>query len=75
MIKYEVYEGVFDMDFADTSATLVDATEKGRLRNIINNLDMYADNIKNFLYITNMVKIYLIASKIVNTIDIVYFII
>ncbi len=46
MIKYEVYEGVFDMDFADTSATLVDATEKGRLRNIINNLDMYADNIK-----------------------------
>lgn len=46
MIKYEVYEGVFDMDFADTSATLVDATEKGRLRNIINNLNMYADNIK-----------------------------
>lgn len=46
MIKYEVYEGVFDMDFADTSATLVDATEKGRLRNIINNLNMYADNMK-----------------------------
>lgn len=46
MIKYEVYEGVFDMDFADTSATLVDATEKGRLRNIINNLNMYADNVK-----------------------------
>lgn len=46
MIKYEVYEGVFDMDFADTSATLVDAREKGRLRNIINNLNMYADNMK-----------------------------
>lgn len=46
MIKYEVYEGVFDMDFADTSATLVDAREKGRLRNIINNLNMYADNVK-----------------------------
>lgn len=46
MIKYEVYEGVFDMDFADTSATLVDATEKGRLRNIINNLNMYADNMR-----------------------------
>ena len=46
MIKYEVYEGVFDMDFADTSATLVDATEKGRLRNIINNLNMYADNVR-----------------------------
>lgn len=46
MIKYEVYEGVFDMDFADTSATLVDAKEKGRLRNIINNLNMYADNMK-----------------------------
>ena len=44
MIKYEVYEGVFDMDFADTSVTLVDAKEKGRLRNIINNLNMYADN-------------------------------
>ena len=46
MIKYEVYEGVFDMDFADTSATLIDAKEKGRLRNIINNLNMYADNAK-----------------------------
>jgi EAL domain-containing protein (putative c-di-GMP-specific phosphodiesterase class I) len=46
MIKYEVYEGVFDMDFADTSATLVDAKEKGRLRNIINNLNMYADNVR-----------------------------
>lgn len=46
MIKYEVYEGVFDMDFADTSAILVDAKEKGRLRNIINNLNMYADNMK-----------------------------
>ena len=44
MIKYEVYEGVFDMDFADTSVRLVDAKEKGRLRNIINNLNMYADN-------------------------------
>ena len=44
MIKYEVYEGVFDMDFPDTSATLIDAKEKGRLRNIINNLNMYADN-------------------------------
>lgn len=46
MIKYEVYEGVFDMDFPDTSATLIDAREKGRLRNIINNLNMYADNMK-----------------------------
>ncbi len=46
MIKYEVYEGVFDMDFPDTSATIIDATEKGRLRNIINNLNMYADNMK-----------------------------
>ena len=46
MIRYEVYEGVFDMDFPDTSATLIDATEKGRLRNIINNLNMYADNMK-----------------------------
>lgn len=46
MIKYEVYEGVFDMDFPDTSATMVDAKEKGRLRNIINNLNMYADNVK-----------------------------
>ena len=46
MIKYEVYEGVFDMDFPDTSATLIDAKEKGRLRNIINNLNMYADNMK-----------------------------
>ena len=34
------------MDFPDTSATLIDATEKGRLRNIINNLNMYADNMK-----------------------------
>ena len=32
MIKYEVYEGVFDMDFADTSATLVDATEKRKTK-------------------------------------------
>ena len=39
MIKYEVYEGIFDMDFADTSATMIDATEKGRLRNIINNIN------------------------------------
>ena len=46
MIKYEVYEGVFDMDFADTSATMIDATEKGRLRNIINNINMYSTNIK-----------------------------
>lgn len=46
MIKYEVYEGVFDMDFPDTSASLVDATERGRLRNTINNLNMYADNVK-----------------------------
>ena len=46
MIKYEVYEGVFDMDFADTSASIVDATEKGRLRNIINNINMYSTNIK-----------------------------
>lgn len=44
MIKYEVFEGVFDMDVADSTATLVDANEKGRLRNIINNLNMYADN-------------------------------
>ncbi|MGN1012976.1 MAG: EAL domain-containing protein [Clostridia bacterium] len=51
MIKYEVYEGVFDMDFADTSATLVDAKEKGRLRNIINNLNMYADNMKTITQI------------------------
>ena len=42
MIKYEVYEGVFDMDFADTSASMVDATEKGRLRNVINNINMYS---------------------------------
>lgn len=46
MIKYEVYEGIMDMDFADTSATMVDANERGRLRNIINNLNMYADNKK-----------------------------
>ena len=46
MIKYEVYEGVFDMDFADTSAVMIDATEKGRLRNIINNINMYSTNIK-----------------------------
>lgn len=46
MIKYEVYEGVFDMDFADTSATLVDAREKGRLKNVINNLNMYAGNMR-----------------------------
>lgn len=46
MIKYEVYEGIMDMDFADTSATMVDASERGRLRNIINNLNMYADNKK-----------------------------
>lgn len=46
MIKYEVYEGVFDMDFADTTATMVDASERGRLRNIINNLNMYADNVR-----------------------------
>lgn len=46
MIKYEVYEGIFDMDFADTSATMVDASERGRLRNIINNLNMYADNVR-----------------------------
>lgn len=46
MIKYEVYEGVFDMDFADTSASMVDATEKGRLRNVINNINMYSTNIK-----------------------------
>ena len=43
MIKYEVYEGIFDMDFADTSASVVDARERGRLKNIINNLNMYAD--------------------------------
>ena len=46
MIKYEVYEGVFDMDFADTSAVIIDATLKGKLRNIINNLNMYSNNIK-----------------------------
>lgn len=46
MIKYEVYEGIMDMDFADTSVTMVDANERGRLRNIINNLNMYADNKK-----------------------------
>lgn len=46
MIKYEVYEGIMDMDVADTSATMVDASERGRLRNIINNLNMYADNKK-----------------------------
>ena len=46
MIKYEVYEGVFDMDFEDTSASLVDAREKGRLKNVINNLNMYAGNMR-----------------------------
>ncbi|MBO5477211.1 MAG: EAL domain-containing protein [Clostridia bacterium] len=46
MIKYEVYEGVIDMDVADTSATMIDASERGRLRNIINNLNMYADNVR-----------------------------
>lgn len=51
MIKYEVYEGIMDMDFADTSVTMVDANERGRLRNIINNLNMYADNKKT---ITNL---------------------
>lgn len=47
MIKYEVYEGVFDMDFQDTSAALVDGRDKGRLRSIINNLNMYENNVKN----------------------------
>ncbi len=46
MIKYEVYEGIFDMDFNDTTAEIIDASEKGRLRNIINNLNMYANNVK-----------------------------
>lgn len=46
MIKYEVYEGIFDMDFNDTTAEIIDASEKGRLRNIINNLNMYANNEK-----------------------------
>ena len=46
MIKYEVYEGVFDMDVADTSATIIDAREVAKLRNLINNLNMYADNMK-----------------------------
>ena len=46
MIKYEVYEGIFDMDFADTSASVVDARERGRLKNIINNLNMYAGNMR-----------------------------
>lgn len=46
MIKYEVYEGVFDMDVQDTSAMLIEPSEKGRLRNTINNLNMYAENVK-----------------------------
>ena len=44
MGEYEGYEGVFDMDVADISASLMDAKELSRIRSIISSLKLYDEN-------------------------------
>ncbi|MDO4282888.1 MAG: EAL domain-containing protein [Clostridia bacterium] len=44
MAGYEGYEGVFDMDVVNISASIMDARELARIRSIIANLKIYDEN-------------------------------
>ncbi len=44
MTRYEGYEGVFDMDVVNISASIMDARELAKIRSIIANLKIYDEN-------------------------------